>query len=301
MSELKLFAGSSGLNTKVDPVRVKYDPDNGVSDMVEGINIVIDETLRPKRRYGFTLAQAGNYHSLFCDGGDCFIAMDTALYQVGTDLSLTGIRSGLSGDRIAFCQVNSETYYSNALNNGVIRDGVSDPWPAGTYTGPETTRRFQGPPVGSHLALHLGRMFISVGDILWWSEPYAYGLYDKVRAWMQLPSHIRMIKPVESGMYISDSRNTYFLSGKAPEKFILNPVAKSPAYEWSEAIDLTCAQDIGLESSGLCAVWASPEGAVLGLPSGQILKLNNKKVAYPTTLRHGAGLVSDTHFVHTLF
>ena len=197
MKKLRFFSGSTGLNTNVDPVRVDYNPKTGVSDMVEGVNVVIDSTLRPCRRSGYSLAQGGNYHSLFCDGGDCFVAMDTDLYRVAPDLSLVGIRSGLSGHRIAYAQVNNEAYYCNGADNGIVRDGVSCVWAQGTYNGPETSRQFSGPPVGNHLAFPLGRIFISVNDGLWWSEPYNFGLYDNVRNWIQITTHIPIIKPLE--------------------------------------------------------------------------------------------------------
>ena len=71
MDPIKLFTGASGLNTKVDPVRVQFNAAAGVSDLSSAVDITIDNTGRPGRRLGWNLKTVGELHSLWCDGGDC--------------------------------------------------------------------------------------------------------------------------------------------------------------------------------------------------------------------------------------
>lgn len=299
MNPITLFTGSTGLNTTVDPVRLKFDPETGVSDLGVAVNIKIDDTGRPGRVDGFSEILTGSYHSVFCDGGPCFVGKGTALYQLGTDLSETGVRSGLSGDRIAFTQ-DLYTYYSNGTQNGVIKEGVSSAWPIDEYLGPDSSKFFEVAPIGNHLAFAFSRAFITQDDILWWSEPFRYGLFDKAINFVRFPTKILMIKPVVSGMYVSDEKKTYFLKGMNPHTFVQQVVAPHPAYEWSDAIDYVSGLEIGVDDPGLCAFWSSPEGAILGTANGQLININKSKVIYPEDGQAGASLVRGYDLIQTI-
>jgi len=299
MPPIKLFNGSSGLNTVVDPVRIKYDLDTGISDLGVAVNIKLDETGRPSRVDGYSEVLSGSYHSVFCDGGDCFVGKGTSLYQLGTDLTETGVRSGLSGDRIAFAE-DVYTYYSNGTQNGVITNGISAAWPTDTYYGPDSSKDWSTAPVGHHLAFAFSRAFVAQNDILWWSEPFRYGLFNQAINFVRFPTKILMIKPVVSGMFVSDEKKTYFLQGTNPHTFIQQIVAQYPAYEWSEAIDYVEGLEIGLNNSGLCVLWSSPEGAILGTAQGQLININKSKIIYPEDGQYGASLLRGYDFIHTI-
>lgn len=300
-STINLFSGSSGLNTVTDPTRIPFDPKTGIADLALAVNVSINESRRVNRRTGYTKEQGGNFHSLFCDGGDCLVARDTDLFNVGTDMSLAGIRSGLSGERISYTQVGDRIYYANGSQNGKVRSGISYQWEVTEYVGPETTREFFPAPVGSHIAFAFGRMFIAEDNIVWWSEPYDMGRYDKGRSFWQFNSKVRMIKPVDRGIFISDEKGTWFYHGTNPHALEnIVQVASYPAFEWSEAIDLVEGSEIGLQEPGLCALWSSPEGAIAGTPSGRLVNLNRDKIIYPETCRSGAGLLRGYDFIHTI-
>jgi hypothetical protein len=301
MDLIPLFRSSSGLMTTVDPVRIPYDPETGVTALSRAVNITHDKTGRPIRRRGYTIKQSGLFHSLFCDGGDCFVGSGPYLYRVGTDYSLQQLRGALSGAKISYLQYNEETYYANGFQNGVIRDGVSYSWPVGAYEGPDTIRQFSGAPVGQHLAYFNTRWYISVDSVLWVSEPYAPGLFDKARGFIQFDSHIRMIKPVDTGIFISDSNNTWFFAGKDYTDFEQRLVAPYPALEWSEAIDYINAADLGLEIVGRCALWGSQEGAIIGSPDGRAINITEDKIVYPNIGAQGASLLRNKHFIHSMF
>jgi len=158
MTESIILKGALGINNIIDPLRHPYNPETGVGFLAEAINCNIDDSGMISRRAGQTLLSAVSSHSIFCDKGDCFVVQDrvgdAALYQVGTDYSLAGIRSGLTkGARVSFCQVGSKTYYSNGYQNGVIENGLSTAWPALLpHVGADTVRAFYPAPIGTHLA-----------------------------------------------------------------------------------------------------------------------------------------------------
>ncbi len=298
MKPITVFRGTTGLNTVADPARIPMRKGN-VNDVAEAVNITIDQYFRSSRREGFTLLQSGSYHSLYCDQGDCFVARGDAIFRVGTDFSLQGIRSGMTENaRIAWMQDGNKTYYTNVFERGIIEDGVSSPWVVGTYHGPATVRGFAVPVGMKHLCIHAGRMFASTGKVLWWSEPFRFDLFNQAESFAQFHSNIRLIKAVAGGVFVGTERSTHFLSGSQPMEFQARKVANFPPVEWSDSIEYVEGTDIGMQEQGLCALWASIEGAVLGTPSGQIVNLNKEKIIYPENVTQGFGGLKGYHFIH---
>lgn len=298
MDPIIIFQGASGLNTVADPTRISNQ--DGISDLQVAVNISIDQSLRPSRRSGVTKIQSGSYHSLFCDSKDCFVVKDDSLYKVAEDDSLLGIRSGLTLEaKMDFAQVGKYTYYTNGFEFGYILDGVSYAWVKGTYVGPTTTKVFSGPLVGNHLADYNGRMLISVDNVLYWSELYNFGLFNLAESFVQFHTKILMIKPMVNGCFISTEDEVYYLDGKNPSLWNPSKITSFPALEWSVATSYIEGTDLDLDIQlGLCCVWASPEGVILGMSSGSVLNLNKNKVIYPERAKTGFGCLMGYSFIH---
>ncbi len=284
--------GTTGLNTVEDPTSINYDPKTGISDLAEAVNVQITPNGGIERVDGYSLLQSGEFHSIFCENNvDCVVGRTTTLQAVNNDYSLTGIRSGLSGERISFCQVGSTIAYTNGTQNGQINNKVSSSWfysdPL-NYKGREVTDVV---PVAEHLDFFAGRIFFTLDNLLCWTEVGLWGLWLPKVACIRLGYRIRMIKHVDNGMFASDNTGTHYFSGKNPHAWQYNEVAKFPAYEWSDCPGHVEGMDIGLGQPGLCALWCSPEGAILGTPNGQIINLNKEKVIYPEDGYYGAGCV----------
>jgi hypothetical protein len=290
--KITIYQGSTGLNIVDDPVRIAK------TDLQVAVNVSIDSSGRVKSRRRTLQVQNGNFHSLFCAGKDCFVIKDTALYQVALDGSLTGIRSGLTDARMAFAQAGDRTYYTNGFEKGVILGGISSVWGLGTYIGPTTHRHFSAPPTGHHLEVFAGRMLIAQDNVLWWSEPFNFGLYDLSGSFVQFHTKITMVKSVDTGIFLSTENSTYFLSGTDPKQWALRKVTNYPAIEWTVATDYFSAADLGFETIGMLPVWASKEGAIMGTPDGMVINLNKKKVIYPESAREGFGGIIGFNFIH---
>ena len=151
-----------GLNTAVDPAEM------GKHDLAYAVNAVITEGKRIARADGYGLVRAlTDGHSIFRDDGICLVAQGTSLHQVAPDNTLSGIRSGMTGDRICYQQYGNETYYVNGADKGIVRDALSYVWNVGTYNGPTTTRFFEPTiPNFEKIAIHAGRMFGAIGNSL---------------------------------------------------------------------------------------------------------------------------------------
>lgn len=302
MKEITIFRGATGLNTVEDPVRIDRQK-NGLTDLQVAVNVSIDQSRRVNRRAGVSLLQSGSYHSLFCDGGDCFVVSDTTLYQVAADGSLSTVTTLTKNNRVGFAQSGERTYYANGVDKGYISGGENNSWVKGTYTGPGTNRQFSAPPAGHHLAVWGNRMLISQDNALWWSEPYNFNLYNLAESFVQFHSHIRMIHPVDAGIFVSTEKRTVFLRGLEgvnPKKLALESRLPYPAIEWSDASRLIDAADVGFQEGGLGVMWASPKGAVFGSSSGGTYNLNRDKVVYPDNATTGFGCMRGFNFIHGL-
>ena len=299
----QIYAASTGLNTVTDPTRINYDAETGISDLGVAINVTIDQTGWISRREGYSPVFNGDVHSLYSDGDLCVFVTDNVLYQLLPGYSTASLTTLGSNDRLAYTHVNGDFYYTNLHESGIIRsNGVHEDWVAQDYVGQDTNRTFDGPRPGSHIAFFAGRIFVSEENILWWSEPFAFSWFDRARNFLMFSSDVRMVKAVSHGLYVSDEENTYFLSGRDPKEFTQTTVAPYPAIEWSEAIDYVETWEVGLTDlePGLCALWASLEGACLGTPTGVFKNLNKNKVIYPEVGTYGASLVKGYHFIHSI-
>lgn len=253
------------------------------------------------------LAQAGSFHSLYSNGQVCFAiqerASDAAIVQVGTDLSLSGVRSSLTkGEPMSWTSVGEDVYYSNGFQNGYIKGGISYPWPVGSYNGPDTTQVFEAAPVGHIVAFKPGGlMFIAEGSTLWiCHEPFAFGLFNKRSGFVQFDSKIQMVCPTAEGVFVSDAKATRFLRGTSWFDFIQQKVLQYPALYGSLAHDTVDLGDLGISKDGTGYIWASTQGVCLGLDNGSAINLTENKVNYPQGYTSGACLVTDTHIIHTV-
>jgi len=288
MTESIILKGTLGLNNIIDPLRHSYNPETGVGFLAEGQNIDIDDSGMLFRRAGQVQLSAVSSHSLFCDTGDCFVVQDrtsdAALYKVGTDYSLSGIRSGLmKGSKVSYWQEGVKTYYSSAYQNGVIEAGISSAWPTNTHVGVDTTRHFATAPLGIHIGVFRGRMWIVVDNVIWVSEPYAYGKFDMARCFFQFGSRVLMNKPVQGGVWISTEEYTGFI--RNAEKFTdmsFERKTEIPAHEYSANIELIDLSNTSLKIPGLSAIWSSNDGLTIGTEDGQLIVATKDNLLYPS-------------------
>jgi hypothetical protein len=287
-----IFKGTSGLNTVDNPRRIKG------SDLGVAINIKIDQSGQPQRRSGQELVQSGAFHSISSDGYSCFVVKEGTIYEVGTDNSISTVKTGLTNNRISWCSAAGKFFYTNGIDLGYIKNGVDTEWVKTAYVGPETDKELVGPFAGNHLAFHGGRIFIARDNAIWWSEQHSLGLFHLFGSFVQFNSKIRMMVPVDGGMFVSTERRTHFLTGKNPAQFQPTVVCNFPALEWSLCQQKIEGMEIGLQSPGLVALWNSTEGAIAGTPGGAVINLTKNKIIYPENVSQGFSVLNGYNFIH---
>ena len=112
-----------GLNTMARDEELKP------GELRKAENLDVTDSLRLRRRPGYTKVQAGRYHSLWsCDVGAFIVSGDT-LYEVDDEGATTAIRSGLTQNApMAYEVVNNMVFYSNGKEIGKIVEGVHFDW-----------------------------------------------------------------------------------------------------------------------------------------------------------------------------
>lgn len=292
---------SRGLNNKVDPVRVAYDPSVGVTDLTEAVNIVHDYTGAISRRLGYTATDiTSECHSLFCEGGECLFVTGNALCVLANDFRYTPIRNVTVGANVSYAQVGEKIYYVNGHEKGFVMNSLSYDWakaPDPRY--PDATRTHIDPPIGTIVRLFNARIYIAQGNVVWHSEPFGYNLFDPARGYFVTPGRVTMIRPVKQGLFVSTESRTYFYRGVVPEEFIVETAALYPVIEGTDAEadgSNILNGELGL---GVLGIWTTPQGICIGLPSGEVVNLTLNKLDYPNALR-GAGLCTDEKYIFTL-
>lgn len=305
---VSLYEATAGLVTMLDPQRLTPGGAEGPMELAECVNIAIDDRGLAELRHGGERLQDGHFHSLFCDGGDCFVIQertdDAAIMRVAEDGSLTGVRSGLAqGRTMGWCQVNGDVFYGNGQQNGFIRDGVSRPWPVSEYHGPDANAVFDPPPVAELIGFRAGgQMLVARGNAIYINHlPFDFGLWNLAGGAIGFESDVTMLAVVRDGFFASDARRTWFFRKLEGWYHYQQTLAcDCPALPGSLAHDKIDMAELGLENAeGFGRVWASTEGIVLGMDNGGVIEMSKERVRYPRGKTRGACIIKDHIVLHT--
>lgn len=165
--------------------------------------------------------------------------------------------------------------------------------------GANPTGQFLEPmPGGQLIASWNGRIVCARGRVLNISRPMRPALYDPLSDYIVLPSRITMVAPLPDGIYLATRNATFFLNGTDPESATLVKLAASPPPEGCFAVvPGSLFTDI---QHNRVAVWLSREGFVLGLPEGQIVQPQAKRLRlsrpdHGSLVVHGTRLFALAH------
>lgn len=303
--KIRFFTGTTGLYTKDDPARIVYNPKTGVNDFAACKNVDIDNTGRPSRRKGFTEITSGNYHSAFCDGGDCLFVTGVTLGRLLPDLTGVAVATVAHGARMRYAQVNNRIYYCNGRETGYVEGGVNNEWVMGTYYGPDTDRQFVGPPVGETIGYYNLRMYVSQGRTCFYSEPSGFNFFDLKGNYWMLDSRIRMTRPVRDGIFLGTDIGVFFYAGDEPKDVRVTKVCDYPVAERSDTNfhgTLLFTKDrrpyIDQKSGGLSAMWIGKKGLCYGGADGSFINLTQDNIDLPDDFAlTGSGIVFDGRFI----
>jgi len=294
--ELTLFTGTTGLNNIVDPVRLEYNEETGVTELSEAINVEIDSSGRISRSKGFTLLSSGDYHSMCpfdCGGHTLVVKSNYGLVSIDQFGNVADVYLSLGDSNarmdyeIASDGLITYVYYVNGHDTGKVYDRTRSAWTTNTYIGPDSTKYLEDPPVGHLLCLFNGRMYVAMNNAVYASEQHNFGKFNFEENYVILPGRIAFIDSVPDGLFISDAYSTYWLAGtdlmpsSSGEAFRIKKVSSKPIVQGTGV--KTDAEALGLDISGqVILVWTDYGLCVAG-PGGYFrnLTINNLKRRTP--------------------
>lgn len=283
-----------GLNNKIDPARIAFDPEKGLSELAVAYNVDIDSSNRISRKKGYTEVLDGPSHSLFPFGNICFAVVDDYLTILYPDFSSKTLIE-VGEERVSYVAVGTRVYFVNGSTKGYIEDEAVYPWEYIEYPGPTTTKVFVGPPVGHLLEVYNGFMFIAQENVLWRSRPFKYHAFY-LHGDRNLFSHrITMVRAVKDGLYVSTEYDTYYLNGYHPKEFFQTKVANYPAISGTDVLVDGRKLRSG-EIKDKVVMWTSTSGVCIGGPEGLFENLTERKLVYPSA-NVGAGVCIDDRYV----
>lgn len=297
---MHIYNRSLGLMTADAPNILPFNPETGEVALQAAVNVTHrGREGRLGMRRGTVQQVTGNMHSIFCDGGPCFFAedrtLDTAIYNLSPDFGAMGLRSELAKGRwISWTRSGEDYFYCNGRQNGFIREMVSYPWPdqsaASTF---KTSHQYSPAPLGRHIAVGHGRMWIAMGNYVYYSEPFAFGRFDLARCHFGFKSETIMVLPVAGGVFISDRSSIWFYSGRNPSEMEAIKRSDFPVTERAVSIDKAICREAGVEGEGKCHYLVTVEGLFAATDDGRLEPITVGRVAYPDDLSQGSVLLHD--------
>jgi hypothetical protein len=149
--------------------------------------------------------------------------------------------------------------------------------------------QFMEPLPGGHIIrLFKARLYVARDNVLWFSEAFRYGLHNPDKDFFQFPSRITIVQAVDDGIFVVADK-TYFLPGTEPKNVMQRVVSDDQGIEGTGVT--MQGESFGNAENPLTdqivGYWFSQEGAVLGLPGGQIMDLTDENVAINENLKEG--------------
>lgn len=144
------------------------------------------------------------------------------------------------------------------------------------------TQFYETLPAGHHICLFKGRLFSARDNVLYFSKPLQYGLYNPTEDYIELANRIDLLAPVENGIFVAAGKRTYFLRGDSPETFELRIIHAHGAVPGTGLVIPSSTFDFEGLKTGEVAVWWATNGTMItGFPDGQISILREAELALP--------------------
>lgn len=305
MAKHILFRAATGLNTRIDPARLRYDPKTGVQELAVAYNVDIDDTGRISRRKGYTEIFSSPAHSLFAMNDLCLFVSGSALMRLNTDYTTTVLTTVTANARMSYAPANQQIYYVNGFEKGIYEDGSISTWELpSTFVGPNTTRSFVGPPIGSIVQYYRGRIYVVRANFIFYSEPYDYARFDLTRNYLPIEHDIILFRAVADGFWVGTRNGMEFIAGAEPKEFQRISVTDLVPIRYSEVsfhgrLVMTATGNPMIDPSAPdpALIWMTKEGICYGGTSGNFYNLTREKLKEIPAGITGAGTIINGRYI----
>jgi hypothetical protein len=163
------------------------------------------------------------------------------------------------------------------------------------------TRHMERMRGGRFLRHWRGRIIVARGRNLFMSEPMRYGLTDPRHGFVQMPTRITFLQPVEGGIFVGQTGGVLFLDGEAPDTLkVVRTGAAAPTP--GTAIEVNGSELTGdfVQGAQKHAVWWGARGYAVGAPSGAVVEPQSQRLSVPVGQR-GASVVHERRLVSLVY
>jgi len=210
---------------------------------------------------------------------------------------------GISLSNIPFspdARVTHVDIYSTDTNGsdfylvGTVPNGVTTYSIGSVFSGSKLlrTQNLKPPPPGSIVKYSQGHMYIADQNILWYSQPLMYDLFDYRRNYFYFDKPITAVCPVQGGLWVS-AGSIFYLAGKDPLRASLTekePVEIIPGSE----VRIPGAY-LFIENTPIGFKWLvhTSRGIFALYNDGLLLNMSEKHVAIPESTTASATFVQS--------
>lgn len=233
--------------------------------LADARNVDIDRTGAVTRRGAWAPIDDQPAHSLFEFDGRILGVVGGALGYL--DPGAFTVIGGASGP-LHWTVLNGEAVFCSSDGVWAVRDGAVAQLD-GELLPTEEQLVLAPLPGGNWIEYWSGRLVLARGNTLIFSEPLRYGVYDQLRGFVQFEERVFWVAPMPTGLYVGLRNSVRWLAGTDPAALEQRRVG-GPSWRGAAAVLKADHLDPKLQVEE-AAVWMTPSGFALGLPSGNVV------------------------------
>ena len=159
---------------------------------------------------------------------------------------------------------------------------------------PLATQWLDAPPAGETLALYNGRIYIGSGEFLYATAPNSYEHCD-LRDYKGFDgTPIAVLAAVDTGLFVGTAKAIYFVPGASfAAQSLKRPMDTAAVRGSLVMVDGERALAVKELAGMRCAMFATKEGIVVGMPDGSLINLSAERYRLPD-LSSGAAVFRQT-------
>jgi hypothetical protein len=272
------YKGFTGINNVDPPFRMGYD--EGLIPLQEASNVDIDRTYAVMRAKGRRQLLSGDYHSLWSDEGVVLAVKDTTLMKLGIVdfttpvISEAPMLTGLDrGNPVTYARNGEIVYFTNNVIIGYLRSSAASRLPLPT----QPFKRVM--PAGHLIEVFASRLLVARDNRIFYSDGGGsisrMSRYDERYAVRARKGKVRMLKGVNTGLFVSDDTGICYYEGLNPVKWRMYRIADY------KVIPGTAETILGLKFGDStikkAVVMMTEKGVCLGLDGGQFINLTEHR------------------------
>lgn len=268
-----------------------YFPPDSVAPKAVGVDLPILEPTFVTTSGGL---RAGSYaiaYSIVDSDGEESGLSDQVIINLpnGGGITASGLVS-LSGYKYRF--------YMTTANGDELRQAASCDGTAGScYIGSHeegrlpATADLQPLPYGHFVRSHNSRLFVASKSNVFFSRAFTPHLYNPAYDYVPLVGTCTMLEPLDSGVFIGDSKGVKFYRGEGPDEYkVVDVSAEAPIYGTALAVAGEHMEE-PFDQFDRVIIWLTQDGYQVGTPSGEVVRLHSDRVRLPMYRKGSSVLV----------